>query len=122
MTEGDFTRVIVWDEDGDDAEEAVSDDGDEDDVQQQAEPQRRTRFKYNRDKERQERELFAPKNRAERHRCVFVVVPDRSTQTLTQIIKKCVKPDTYVFSDKWDAYNALDGTFRHSQSPTRGAS
>ena len=42
------------------------------------------------------------------------MIPDTRTQTLMPIIREKVKPDSIVYSDCWQAYNALDvSEFKH---------
>ena len=114
VTEGDFTRVIVWDDDDEGEDEAIED-VETPQTQSQTQPvtEPTVQFRFDREMERRERALFGPKDRSQRHRCVFVIVPDRSAQTLLPIVKKYVKPQTYVFSDQWAAYHTLGGTFKH---------
>ena len=114
VTEGDFTRVIVWGEEGE-GEEGDDDDDNEsaETVQEQHQRPPQTRFTFDKKLEERERALFGAKDRSERHRCVFVVVPDRTTNTLLPIVQKYVKPGTYIFSDNWAAYHALGGSFKH---------
>ena len=43
-----------------------------------------------------------------------VMIPNAKTQTLMPIIRQKVKPDSFVYSDCWRAYNALDvSEFKH---------
>jgi len=42
------------------------------------------------------------------------VIPDAASKTLVPIIKRKVTPDSIVYSDSWQGYNALDvGAFKH---------
>ena len=38
---------------------------------------------------------------------------DRTAETLLPLVRKYVRPNTDIFSDKWSAYFGLDGEFRH---------
>ena len=46
--------------------------------------------------------------RTKEQKCFFVVVEDRNTTTLRRIIKKHVKPESFVFTDSWKGYQ-LEG-------------
>ena len=98
-------------------EDDAVDDVDEEDtaarIPSQAQQVQQERFEIDVDMEKLERELFGCQDRQERHRTIFVVVPNRRASTLRPIIEKYVKPNTLVFSDGWRAYTCLDGRFRH---------
>ena len=111
MTEGDFTRVIVWGENGDGEEEVIPEVIPE--TPTPSEQPRVAPFKIVDEMERRERELFGTKDRQKRNRTVFVVFPDRRAETLLPIIPKYVRPNSIVFSEKWVAYNGLGDDIKH---------
>ena len=72
----------------------------------------RRAFRFNKALEAVEKKIFGPKERRGPKRTLFFVVPDRSAETLIPIVRKYVRPGTFIFSDKWMAYWQLrDGYF-----------
>ena len=45
--------------------------------------------------------------RYEAGECVMVVVPDRTAETLTKLIKRFIKPGSLIISDMWKAYQKI---------------
>ena len=112
------TQVVLSDDESDDEEEP------DDDEPQQPEPQTaepvpagqqqtRPRFKMIPAFESAEKQLFGPKERNFPKRTVMFVVPNRRAETLIPLIRKYVKPGTFVFTDKWLAYWDLRNGYKH---------
>ena len=111
VADGDNTRVIVWGESGD-----GEDDETPEQIQEATPSPTQTNgipFRIDDEMERRERELFGTKDRQKRNRTVFVVVPDRKAETLIPIIRKYVRPNSIIFSDKWAAYIGLGDEYKH---------
>ena len=102
------TRVIFVD---DDEEEGTEEDVC--DVDEVVDGERTGQFRFRRDMEARERALFGTQGTASPKKTVLFHVPDRKAATLVPIIERFVKPNSFVFSDKWAGYVSLNGTFHH---------
>ena len=70
-------------------------------------------FEIDPNMEAKEKELFGKKDRTKRNKILCFVVKDRTARTLLPIVRKYVKPNTLIFSDKWSAYFGLADGYRH---------
>ena len=114
VVEGDFTTIIN-----------ISDEIDDEDVFEELDeveavpPQTneaastQAKFEFKDEMERREKELFGTTDRTKRNKVLFFIVKYRKARTLLPIIRKYVKPNSYIFSDKWSAYFGLGANYKH---------
>lgn len=114
VIEGDFTTIINIGEESDD-EDDFPDIEPVESVPPQTDQVQSTpmKFEFDTNLEQIEKKLFGTTDRTKRNNILFFVVKNRKARTLLPIIRRYVRPNSYIFSDKWSAYFGLRAGYKH---------